>query len=595
MVEGTIEQVNKREIRGSVINAPTRRRPKPTTVYFHAILDSDIINKQLSKDPKGGIEKALFEFGGDDLSELKMKIGLSYTSPQGALANLEAEIPHWDFDRIANDSRQEWNSLLSRIKVTGNTHEQQRRFYTDLWHSLQGRRLISDVDGSYPDNTGEHFRIGRLPLDEKGAPRFGHYNSDSFWGAQWTLNTLWQLVYPEIAEEFVNSLLQYYNDGGLIPRGPSGGNYTYVMTGASSTPFIVSAWMKGIRGFDADLAFQALLKNHMPGGIMDKAGYEHDTHLGGGLTHYIENGYVPHPIPEGNFGFHQDGASLTLEYAYQDWALSQFAAALGHEKEAQLLQDRSTNYRNLYDTASGWIRPKDIDGNWKTPFDPYEYENGFNESNGAQSMWFVPHDVIGLAKLMGGQSTAVERLNSQFEEASVFGFTSGDSHARETNPDLRRVPINYGNQPSIQTAFLFSHLGRHDLSHYWARRVVETTYGGLSTNSGYSGDEDQGLMGSLAVLMKIGLFQVKGGADISSQYEIGNPIFDSIQITLNPDYYPGKEIVIKSKNNSPDNPYISNATWNDNTVDNFKINHANLVKGGTLELVTSEKPTANQK
>lgn len=320
---------------------------------------------------------------------------------------------------------------------------------------------------------------------------------------------------------------------------------------------------------------------------MAKAGYEHDTSIGGGLQHYIDNGYVPYPIPEGDFGFHQDGASLTLEYAYQDWALAQFAGEMGHDEDRELFLARSKNYRNQYDTKSGWIRPKDIDGNWREPFDPYEYESGFNESNGAQSMWFVPQDIVGLADLMGGSTVAIERLNTQFEEASVFGFTSGDSHARERNSDLRRVPINYGNQPSIQTAFLFNHLGRPDLSQYWARRVVDAAYSGLSPNSGYSGDEDQGLMGSLAVLMKIGLFQVKGGTDVHAVYEVGSPIFDTVKIRLNTDYYPGKEIVIDAKDNGAERPYVSAATWNGETVAGFSLPHETLVSGGVLKLAMS--------
>lgn len=152
-----------------------------------------------------------------------MKAGISYTSTENAAKNIKAELPHWNFEHVTLEAKEEWNTLLSRIKIEGNTEKSQRRFYTDLWHALQGRRIISDVNGAYPDNTGDHFRIGQLPLDEKGTPLFNHYNSDSFWGAQWTINTLWGLAYPDIMEEFVRSLMQYYEDGGMIPRGPSGG------------------------------------------------------------------------------------------------------------------------------------------------------------------------------------------------------------------------------------------------------------------------------------------------------------------------------------------------------------------------------------
>lgn len=584
MIDGRIEQLGPRTLRGRVVNAPTIRRPKPTTVFFYAAFDADVSEAALIRDKDGHVEKAVFMFDDEELDSAQMKIGISYTSEEGARRNLEAEIHHWDFDRLASESRAEWNDLLGRIDVEGNTNDQRRRFYTDLWHALQGRRLISDIDGLYPDNTGDEFRIGRIPLGNDGNPLFGHYNSDSFWGAQWTLNSLWHLVYPEITEEFVNSLLLYYKDGGLLPRGPSGGNYTYVMTGATSTPFIVSAWMKGIRGFDARLAFEAMVKNHMPGGIMGKAGYEHDTHFGGGLEHYIENGYVPYPIPEGDFGFHQDGASLTLEYAYQDWTLAQFAKGLGFESEAETFLKRSRHYRNVYDSETGWMRPKNINGKWKDPFDPYQYENGFNESNAAQQTWFVPHDTRGLAELMGGKEIAIDRLNRQFEQASELGFTSGDSHARETDPELRRIPINYGNQPSIQTAFLFGEWGRPDLSQFWSRKVVAEVYGGLNPGTGYNGDEDQGLMGSLAVLMKIGLFQVNGGTDADAEYQIGSPIFDTVRIRLNERYYSGELIEIVANNNSDENLYLESASWNGSPLDEVFISHRGLVSGGLLEL-----------
>jgi predicted alpha-1,2-mannosidase len=318
------------------------------------------------------------------------------------------------------------------------------------------------------------------------------------------------------------------------------------MTGASSTPFIVSAIQKGIVTENLQEIYEALKKNHLPGGIMGKAGYEHHTDLGGGLEHYMEKGYVPYPIPEGNFGYHQDGASLTMEYAYQDWTLAQLAKKLGREEDYRYFLDRSGNYRNVYDSTSTWMRPKDMHGTWLANFDPYTYEHGFNESNGAQSTWFVPHDIPGLAELMGGKEQAVQKLNAQFEQAEKLGFTSGSAHDMERHPEYRRIPINYGNQPSIQTASIFTLLDRPDLSSYWTKKVVETAFSGLSPATGYNGDEDQGLMGSLAVLMKIGLFQMNGGTEENPEYLLGSPVFDRVSIQLHPDFYAGHTFVIKA-------------------------------------------------
>lgn len=576
---GSLKKVGDKTIRGAMEMTPTHRRPKPFRVFFQAEFNSAI--DSITRDDETG---NYLIFTDREQRNVMMKAGISYTSVENAKENSEAEIPHWDFEKVVDDSKAEWNALLGRIKVDGGTEVQRRRFYTDLWHSLQGRRTINDVNGAYPDNTRENFRVGQLPLNKDGTPEYNHYNSDSFWGAQWTLNTLWGLVYPDVTEEFVQSLMQYYKDGGLIPRGPSGGNYTYVMTGASSTPFVVSAIQKGIVTDPLDSIYTALKKNHMPGGMMEKAGYEHTTSSGGGLKHYLEKGFVPYPIPEGNFGGHQDGASLTLEYAYQDWALAQLAKKLNLGEDHQYFLDRSKNYVHLFDEGTGWMRPRDVHGQWLQNFDPYRYEHGFIEGNGAQVTWFVPHDIEGLAGLMGGNEKAVEKLNSQFETAQKLGFTSGTSHDVEVHPDYRRIPINFGNQPSIQTAYIFNHLGRPDLTQYWSRKVVDTVFSGLDPSTGYNGDEDQGLMGSLSVLLKIGLFQINGGTEEDPIYELGSPSFKTIEISLHPGYFPGGKFTIETKNNKGNHWAVKKALFNGERLERMAVTHSQIVKGGTLVL-----------
>jgi predicted alpha-1,2-mannosidase len=577
--DGSLEKIGPRSLKGSVVNAATRRRVKDFNVYFRIDFNADI--KHVEKDPLTGNYLVSFELPS---GQLLMKAAISYTSEENAGINMQSELPHWDFDRVVKESMEEWNRMLGRIQVEGGTKQQQQRFYTDLYHSILGRRIISDVNGAYPDNTGSKFLVKQIPCDKAGKPLFNQYNFDAFWGAQWTLNTLWDLVYPEIAEEFVHSMMQYYHDGGMIPRGPAGGNYTFVMTGASTTPFIVSAWQKGIVKENGEDIYQALKKNHMPGGIMERAGYEFKTAVGGGLKYYMKNGYVPYPIPDKNDGFHQDGAGMTLEYAYQDWTLAQMAKALGHTEDYNYFMGRSQNYRNLYDPESGWIRPKNLDGKWKTPFDPFQLNNGFIEANAAQSTWFVPHDLTGLAKLMGGNEAAIQKLEQCFTMAKELGFTSGKSHDKELQEKYSRIPINYGNEPSIQTAFVFNVLGRADLTQYWSREVVNAAFSGLSPATGYNGDEDQGLIGTLAVLYKIGLFQMNGGTEANPVYQIGSPLFDQIKIELNSKYYPGKSLTIKTINNNHKNRYVLAADLNGKSVNTSSINHNELVKGGVLTL-----------
>jgi predicted alpha-1,2-mannosidase len=595
---GHADRISDTEIDGYALMAKTIRRPKDTYVYFHIELKDAFKSMHSWKDGKllGETETFDGENGGIYLTlnnssdPVLMKVGISYVSAEQAKKNIEAELDHWDFERVVSDSRKHWNSMLGRIEISGNTEQQQRRFYTDVWKSLQGRRIISDADGKYSDMTGNEPRIGQIPLDEKEKPKFNHFNSDSFWGAQWTITTLWDLVYPEIAEQFVNSMLLMYDDGGFIPRGPSGGNYTHVMTGASSTPFIVGTYMKGIDGFDSEKAYEGMKKNHLLGGTMGRAGYEHNTIKGGGLEYYVDRGYIPFPMDTKKWGGHQDGAGQTLEYAYQDWCLAQMAKALGKETDYQLFMERSNNWKNLLDPETKWIRPKEQDGSWRTPFDPYEYRGGFVESNASQGTWHIPHDLSTLAQLMGGSDKAADKLNTSFETAAKLDFTSGKSHDKELDEQYRRIPINYGNQPSIETVFVFNHIGKPGLTQYWSREVVNTVFGDLNPNLGYSGDEDQGLMGSLAVLMKMGLFEMKSGAEITPKVDIGSPIFDNITIHLNKDYYEGDKIEIVTKNNSDTNRYIQKINWNIAVLDKPEIRHSELTKGGVLELEMGDQP-----
>lgn len=595
ITDAEVTQLDDHSFAGYITNGATKRRPKETPIFFHIEVEQKITSIDYLTDQQDPTKplSALVSFQSGD-SPLQMKVGISYTSIEGAKNNLQAELNHWDFDRVATEANDDWNQWLNRIAVKGGTQEQRRRFYTDLWHALQGRRIISDADGKYSDQTGAQRLVKQLPLNDHGQPLFNHHNSDSFWGAQWTISTLWPLAYPKTASDFGNSLLQYYRDGGLIPRGPSGGNYTYVMTGASSTPFMVSNWMKGIRDFDADLAYEGLKKNHDIDGIMAKAGYEHGSSVGGGLKYYIERGYIPYPIPEDaaqtddGYHFHWKGAGQTLEYSFQDAALSKFAQALGHEQDADYYQQRSLNYRNLYDPETGFIRPRTLDGEWQKDYDPYQYQMGFVESNAAQMTWFPVHDVDGLAELMGGKDALIEKLEGEFQKASELEFTSGKAHADESDERYSRIPINYGNQPSMQAAFIFAAAGAPEKTQYWSREVVNEVFSGLDPQSGYNGDEDQGLMGSLAVLMKIGLFQLSAGTEEDPIYWIGSPLFDEITIALDDQYYSGGTFTIKTTNNSDTNRTVRNAKLNGEPLGRHFIYHSEIAAGGTLELEMAE-------
>lgn len=585
-------KVSDKEIAGVQVLSRTGRRPKDTPVYFVAKLNkpfSSILgweDKELYKSTPDTIQgykvgAALF-FDSNDNEEVLMKVGISYVSTQQARLNLETEIEHWDFDKVVQESSDEWNDLLGRIEIKGGTEKQRIKFYTDLWRSLLGRRIVSDVDGKYMDRTGEEPLVQSVRLDEMGQPLFPHYNFDAWWGSHWSLNILWSMVYPEVMDGFCNTMVDMYKNGGLIPRGPSGGNYTFVMIGDPSTSFFATAYNKGIRNYDAEKAYEGLRKNAFVGGTRDHAGYEHNTPaFGGGMQYYVGQGWVPEGIKAK--GGHKDGASMTLEYAYQDWCLAQMAKAMGKEDDYGLFMQRSQNYKHLWNPETRMMHPREMDGSWIEDFEPIVEgfnARGFCESNSSVYTHFVPHDVNGLIALFGGNEPYTEFLNWCFNEGEKRDFVGiNKNHAANW--------IDYGNQPGTGMAHLFNYAGAPWLSQKWVRKVKEA-YGDITPYDGYKGDEDQGQMGALGVLMAMGLFQVDGGAAVLPYYEITSPLFNKITIHLNRNYYSGEKFVIKTTN--PEHTYIQSAKLNGSDWDQCWFYHSDFEKGGLLELKLGEAP-----
>ena len=427
-----------------------------------------------------------------------------------------------------------------------------------------------------------------MKLDALGNPIFPHYNFDALWGSQWSLNILWSFAYPEVMDGFCSTMVDIYRNGGLIPRGPSGGNYTFVMIGDPASPFFAAAYNKGIRGYDAETAYEGLLKNAMPGGIRDHAGYEFARPaISGGMKYYVERGYGPEDI-EGK-GMHKDGAAMTLEYAYQDWCLAQMALALGKTNDAVWLLKRSHNYTNLWDSSLLSMHPRNEDGSWLTPFasigKPEEFAaKGFCEASAATYTHFVPQDLPGLIQLFGGKEKYAEMLNRQFQlsEPSCFVATHGH-HAGSW--------VDYDNEPSTEMAHLFNFAGAPWLSQKWVREVLAKAYGDSTPSGGYNGDEDQGQLGSVSALMAMGVFDVQGGSGVNPTYQITSPVFDKVTILLNQKYFKGKRFVITAKNNSASNCYIQSARLNGKPLNQFWFPHTNLANGGRLDLILGPKPS----
>ncbi len=588
MSDCQIEQHTATEFSGFVENAATLRRPKASRIYFVLHCEQPPEELQYWKDgeqvpsPEGssGAGIAL----GYQVSEgevLRFRIGLSYCGVEQARENIRRELTHWDLDRLRAEAREDWNEHLSRIEVDGGTEAQTTKFYTDLFHALKGRRRVSDAQGTYMDQTGEAPRIRQIPLDASGQPSYEHHNSDAFWGSIWTLNSLWPLAWPEITHNFCNTLVDMYRNGGLIPRGPSGGNYTFVMTSPTSTPFLVAAWMYGVRSFDIHAAYEGMLKNHGPGGLMSKAGYEHHSCVGGGVEYYLERGYVPQGIEAEAMHTHA-AATMTLEYAFHDWALAQLALEQGHAEDAQHLLKRSEQFINLWDPETRFMRPREMDGSFSPDFDPMA-AYGWEEGNAHHYRWHVPHNVPKLIELFGGPQAFIEELDNLFLKAEAHDFIAPHGYHEQGY-------IDYGNQPCTYLAHLFTYAGAPALTQKWTQRVMAAAKSDISPYSGYGGDEDQGQMGALNALMSMGLFSVTGGCEREPTFELTRPFFDHIRIQLSERYHGGGHFVIQCNGNGPGERYIQAARLNGEDLTGPFLAHQDIRGGSCLEIDLGMEP-----
>ncbi len=493
---------------------------------------------------------------------VKVKTGISLVSIEQARLNLSTELGPfgWDFESLRTNARTVWNDLLSLITVEGGTDTQKTKFYTNFYRSYCARTILSDVNGKYVDMC-EKVR----QLEDPGDPVYG---CDAFWNTFWNLNQLWTLVTPETADKWVKSLLEIHDRGGWLAKGPAGIEYSSIMVASHEIALIVSAYQKGIRNFDVQKAYKAMKEIQMNPGKPHPCG----GHVGNRqLASYKELGYVP--IEKGP-------VSNTLEYAYDDWCVAQMAEALGKNDDAAYFSKRAQFYKNVFDPSVGFTRAKHADGKWSKTFSPFS-GGGFVEGNSWQYTWFVPHDVAGLIKLMGKEEFN-RRLDKGLADSLPNRFNA-------TGDRMAAYPINHGNQPNMQSAYLFNFSGKPHLTQKWARAIMEHYYG-TGPYDGYPGDEDQGQMGAWYVMSAIGLFQMSGGCDVKPIYELGSPIFDKVTIRLDNRYYKGSAFVIEAKNNSKENMYIQSAELDGKALKKPWFYHEDLVDGGTLTLIMGPEP-----
>ena len=526
---------------------------------------ADQIKENVTTISGKGDVGAFLNFSTKQGEVIKLKTAISLVSIEQARLNLDAETAQfgWDFYAARVNARRVWNELLGKIEIEGGSHEQKTKFYTNLYRSYCARTILSDVNGKYVDM---YEKVQQLKDPESPV-----YGCDAFWNTFWNLNQLWTLVTPDIANKSVLSLLEIYDRGGWLPKGPAGIEYSDIMAASHEIALIVSAYQKGIRNYDIAKAYEAI--RHVqtePGRPHEGGGYVGNRQL----KPYKELGYVP--VEEGP-------VSNTLEYAYDDWCVAQMAKALDKKDDYELFIKRAENYKNVFDPSVGYVRQKHSNGQWVEEFSPYSGQ-GFVEGNSWQYTWFVPHDVEGLIRLM-----APEEFNRRLDEGFVKSAKSKFNAAGPPEAGFADYPINHGNQPNMQAAYLFNFSGAPWLTQKWAREIMEHYYG-LGPIDGYPGDENQGQMGAWYVMSAMGLFEMDGGCAVQPTYEIGSPIFDKVTIHLDDKYCKGKTFVIEARDNSEENIYIQSATLDGHPLNKPWFYHHQLADGGTLTLQMGPEP-----
>lgn len=521
------------------------------------------------------------EFPTTEGEKVEMQLALSFTSVENARKNLEKETAGNNFDKVKAESRRVWNECLSRIRVEGGSHADQVKFYTGLYHALLGRGIANDVDGSYITHSK---KVAKVPCDEKGNPLYNHHNTDGIWGGFWNLTQLWTLAYPEVFESYVKSTMDFSRDtGGWLHDGEAAGVYTNGVQTNFQGLIAAAACQAGVVTDDLDYLWKAVYQNEM--------GYEGRPAGAGRYDNefFVKRGFVPVVDKQELYGWqHNFGVSHTLEYCFGAYAASQLAEKLGKKEEALLLRKYAEGYRTLFDTETGYIRPRDEEGNFRQDFDPMKAWLGYQEGNAVQYTWYVPHDVAGLIQLLGK-----EEFNRRLEETFVSAAKTEFGGKPNTFDSFSGVALlyNHGNQPCLHNSWLFNYSGKPWLTQKFTRDICNEFYGIEPTHGyGYGQDEDQGQLGAWFTLAAMGLFDVQGGTNLHPTMQIGSPLFDKVIIRLDRKYYQGKTFTIQTRGNAADACYVQSATLNGKPLNKCFIDLRDIQNGGKLELNMGTEP-----
>lgn len=506
-------------------------------------------------DAKPGVElkdqhvKGLITFD-KPVTGVMFKVGISPVSSGHALANIQAEIPGWNFGDVAKQAKAKWDKELSKIYVETNDNAIKRTFYTSLYHTMIDPALYNDHDGSYRGTDKKVYKN----------PGFDNYSVFSLWDIYRSCAPLSTIIHQDRINSFINSLLVAYKQQGKLPIWPLMGNETDCMVGYHSVPLIVDAYLKGYRGFDVNLAYEAMIKS--------------STRDDYGMSYVKQEGYIPADKEYGS-------VSKAMEYAIDDWCIAQMAKKLGKIKDYQLYSKRAAYYKNYFDASIRFVRPKMSDGSWKTPYDPFKSIHGkgdFVEGNGWQYTWLVPQDVEGLIKLMGGDKGFIGKLDSLFSATGSMGD--------EASSDITGLIGMYahGNEPSHHVTYMYAFAGAQWKTAEKVRQVMHDFYS--DKIDGLAGNEDCGAMSSWYVMSSMGIYPCNPASGV---YVFGSPLFDKVKIQVGN----GKYFTMQVVNNSPQNIYIQKVEFNGIDYSKSYLKHKDLMQGGQMKITMGDKPNYN--
>ncbi len=504
-----------------------------------------------AKAVTGKYTSAQFYLDKNGGNTVEVQVAISSVSIKNALENLRTE--SINFEEAHDQAQEDWQKTLHKIQVSTPIDSLKEIFYSALYHTQLAPVTFSDSNGD--------FRLENDSIVRNAD--FIAYSTLSLWDTFRAEQPLLTLMEPERVTDIIKSMLAYYQVNQKLPVWVLYGNETNTMTGYHSIPIIAEAFNKGIRGFDAEKAYQAMKTTMM----------QEDR----GLDLYKKYGYIPYDKLD-------ESVTITLEYAYDDWCVAQMAKALGKTEDYNYFLERSGAYKNLFDAKTGFMRGKSADGKtWHTPFDPkyskHRKETDYTEGNAWQHSWFVLHDVDSFIKLHGGEEAFSQMLTQLFSETSEI---TGEN----TSADISGLIGQYahGNEPSHHISYLFNKAGKPWLTQYWVREILDSQYN--TTPDGLSGNEDAGQMSAWYVFSSIGLYPLNPA---SGEYEIGSPVFEKTEINLSD----GHTFIIKAENVSNKNKYIQSATLNGKSYDQTFITHSTITEGGELILEMGPKPNKN--